>query len=77
MTVTAGWTNRYVERPAPSRLADVVDVVLDRGVVVDVAARVSLLGLEVVFVDARMVMVSLDSYLPFAEAVQRLDVSAT
>jgi hypothetical protein len=74
MTVTAHSGHRYVERPEPSSLADVVDVILDKGLVVDVAARISLLGVEVAFIDARIVMASIDSYLRFAEMVDRLDL---
>ena len=64
----------YLERPAPSGLADVVEVILDRGIVIDAYVRVSLLGIELVTLDARVVVASVDTYLRFAEATNRLDL---
>lgn len=58
----------------PSGLADVLDVLLDKGLVVDVFLRVALLGIELLTVDARIVLASVDTYLRFAEAVDRLDL---
>ena len=66
----------YLERPAPSGLADVVEVMLDRGVVVDAYVRVNLLGIELLTVDARIVIASVDTYLRFAEATNRLDLES-
>jgi hypothetical protein len=66
----------YLSRPSPSGLADVVEIVLDRGIVIDVYLRVSLLGIELVTVDARVVVASVDTYLRFAEATSRLDLEA-
>jgi gas vesicle structural protein len=60
--------------PRPSSLADVLDVVLDKGIVIDAYARVALLGIELLTVDARVVIASVDTYLRFAEAVNRLDL---
>ena len=60
--------------PRPSSLADVLDVVLDKGIVIDAYARVALLGVELLTVDARVVIASVDTYLRFAEAVNRLDL---
>ncbi|MGY1830493.1 gas vesicle protein GvpJ [Geodermatophilus sp. SYSU D01180] len=60
--------------PRPSGLADVLDVVLDKGIVIDAYVRVALLGIELVTVDARVVIASVDTYLRFAEAVNRLDL---
>jgi hypothetical protein len=60
--------------PRPSSLADVLDVVLDKGIVVDAYVRVALLGVELLTVDARVVIASVDTYLRFAEAVNRLDL---
>jgi gas vesicle structural protein len=65
----------YLARPAPSGLADVVDTILDKGLVVDAYVRVSLLGIELLTVDARLVVASVDTYLRFAEATNRLDLS--
>jgi hypothetical protein len=75
MTMTAPSSNRYLDRPAPSSLADVIDTILDKGLVVDIYLRVSLVGIEILTVDARIVVASVDTYLRFAEAVNRLDVS--
>ena len=67
-------TGGYLERPAPSGLADVVEIVLDKGIVIDAYVRVSLLGIELLTVDARIVVASVDTYLRFAEATNRLDL---
>ena len=67
----------YLSRPAPSGLSDVIEIVLDKGIVVDVYARVSLVGIELLTVDARIVVASVDTYLRFAEATNRLDLSDT
>ncbi|MFC7328729.1 gas vesicle structural protein GvpA [Marinactinospora rubrisoli] len=63
--------------PAPSgSLYDVVDLILDKGLVIDVFARVSLVGIEILTVDVRIVVASVDTYLRFAEACNRLDLTA-
>ena len=65
----------YLARPAPSGLADVIELILDKGIVLDAYVRVSLLGIELLTVDARIVVASVDTYLRFAEATNRLDLS--
>jgi hypothetical protein len=65
----------YIERPRPSGLADVIDVILDKGLVIDAYVRVALLGIEILTIDARIVIASVDTYLRFAEAVNRLDIA--
>jgi gas vesicle structural protein len=60
--------------PRPSSLADVLEVVLDKGIVIDAYVRVSLVGIELLTIDARIVIASVDTYLRFAEAVNRLDL---
>jgi hypothetical protein len=77
MTVSTQPRNRYLERPAPSSLADVVDVILDKGLIIDIYIRVSLVGIELLTIDARIVIASVDTYLRFAEAVNRLDLTET
>jgi gas vesicle structural protein len=67
----------YLERPKPSGLADVIEVILDKGLVIDAYVRVSLVGIELLTIDARIVVASVDTYLRFAEAVNRLDISET
>src|ERR1700748_1888365 len=61
--------------PSSSSLADVIDTILDKGLVVDAYVRVSLVGIELLTIDARVVVASVDTYLRFAEAVNRLDIS--
>jgi gas vesicle structural protein len=73
MAVSAS-SNRYVSGPAPSGLADVLDLILDKGLVIDVYVRVSLVGIELLTIDARIVVASVDTYLRFAEAVGRLNI---
>lgn len=65
-----------LERHQESSLADVVSTILDKGVVVDVFARVSLVGIELLRADVRVVIASVDTYLRFAEQVGRLDLGA-
>jgi gas vesicle structural protein len=67
--------NRYVGGPSPSGLADVLDLILDKGLVIDLYVRVSLVGIELLTIDARIVVASVDTYLRFAEAVNRLDLA--
>ena len=76
MTVVSQSRNRYLDRPAPSSLADVLDTILDKGLVIDIYVRVSLVGIELLTIDARIVIASVDTYLRFAEAVNRLDLTA-
>lgn len=62
-------------QPSPTGLADVIDTILDKGLVIDAYVRLSLVGIEVLTIDARIVIASVDTYLRFAEAVNRLDIS--
>jgi gas vesicle structural protein len=73
MTVSTRDTG-YLSRPAPSGLADVIDIILDKGLVIDAYVRVSLVGIELLTIDARIVIASVDTYLRFAEATNRLDL---
>jgi hypothetical protein len=75
---TQGTARNYLQRaPSPSSLADVVDLILDKGLVIDAYVRVAVIGIELVTIDARIVIASVDTYLRFAEAVQRLDLNDT
>jgi hypothetical protein len=65
----------YVQRSGSSGLYEILDLILDKGLVVDVFLRVSLVGIELLTVDARIVIASVDTYLRFAEAVNRLDLT--
>ena len=71
MTAAVQSVNRA---PRPSSLADVLEVVLDRGIVIDAYVRVALVGIELLTIDARIVIASVDTYLRFAEATNRLDL---
>ncbi|GGX76441.1 gas vesicle structural protein GvpA [Streptomyces fructofermentans] len=60
--------------PRAGTLYDVLELILDRGMVIDVFVRVSLVGIEILKIDARIVVASVDTYLRFAEACNRLDL---
>ncbi|WEV23940.1 gas vesicle structural protein GvpA [Streptomyces sp. 71268] len=57
-------------------LYDVLELILDRGLVIDAFVRVSLVGIEILKVDVRVVVASVDTYLRFAEACNRLDLES-
>jgi len=63
-----------VERSSTGGLADVVGLILDKGLVIDAFVRVSLVGIELITIDARIVVASVDTYLRFAQATNRLDL---
>lgn len=64
-----------LDRPATQGLADVIDTILDKGLVIDAYVSASLVGIELLTINARVVVASVDTYLRFAEAVNRLDLS--
>jgi len=75
---TQGTASNYLQRaPSPSGLADVVDLILDKGLVIYAYGRVAVIGIELITIDARIVIASVDTYLRFAEAVNRLDLTKT
>ncbi|MFJ9347621.1 gas vesicle structural protein GvpA [Streptomyces sp. NPDC101237] len=65
-----------VSRGSTGSLYDVLELILDRGLVIDVFVRVSLVGIEILKIDARIVVASVDTYLRFAEACNRLDLES-
>ncbi|MEU6957440.1 gas vesicle protein GvpJ [Streptomyces sp. NPDC045714] len=72
-------TTTYADEVAPcppraGTLYDVLELILDRGMVIDVFVRISLVGIEIIKIDARIVVASVDTYLRFAEACNRLDL---
>jgi len=70
--------SNYLQRaPSPSRLPDVIDLILDKGLVIDAYVRIAVIGIELITIDARIVIASVDTYLRFAEAVNRLDLTQT
>ena len=73
-TATLTHQNGQLARPASSSLADVLDVILDKGLVIDAYVRISLVGIELLTIDARIVVASVDTYLRFANAVNRLQI---
>ncbi len=77
MSLTEARSSSVTRAPRPSSLADVLDLILDKGLVIDAYVRVSLAGIEVLTIDARIVVASVDTYLRFAEAVNRLDLTTT
>ena len=75
---TQGTARNYLQRaPSPSGLADVIDLILDKGLVIDAYVRIAVIGIELITIDARIVIASVDTYLRFAEAVNRLDLTQT
>ncbi|MBI2328355.1 MAG: gas vesicle structural protein GvpA [Chloroflexi bacterium] len=54
---------------ASSGLAEVLDRILDKGLVLDAWVRVSLLGLEILTIEARIVLAGVETYLKYAEAI--------
>ena len=59
--------------PDASSLAEVLDRILDKGIVVDVWARVSLVGIEILTVEARVVVASVDTYLHYSEEMAKIE----
>jgi hypothetical protein len=75
---TQGTASNYLQRaPSPSGLADVIDLILDKGLVIDAYVRIAVIGIELITIDARIVIASVDTYLRFAESVNRLDLTQT
>ena len=77
MAIAPATAGNYLGRPpSPGNgLVDVLDVILDKGLVIDAYVRVSAVGIELLTIDARIVVASVDTYLRFAEAVNRVDIA--
>ena len=60
-------------RPNTSSLVEVIDRILDTGVVIDIWARVSLVGIEILTVEARVVVASVDTFLHYAKEISRIE----
>ncbi|WP_254765721.1 gas vesicle protein GvpA [Salinilacihabitans rarus] len=60
-------------RPDSSSLAEVLDRILDKGVVIDVWARVSVVGIELLTVEARVVVASVDTFLHYAKEISKIE----
>ena len=59
--------------PNASSLAEVLDRILDKGVVIDVWARISVIGIELITVEARVVVASVDTFLHYAQEIAKLE----
>ncbi|WP_405743165.1 gas vesicle structural protein GvpA [Streptomyces sp. NBC_01525] len=68
------YSEEVVRVPRAGSLYDVLELILDRGMVIDIFVRISLVGIEILKIDARIVVASVDTYLRFAEACNRLDL---
>ena len=72
--VTRRGSSQIRRAPSATGLYDVLDLILDKGIVVDAFVRVSLVGIELLTVDLRVVIASVDTYLRYAEGVERLNI---
>ena len=68
-------TGRGCLKRRPTELSDLGEVILDRGMVIDAFVRVKPIGTEILMIDARGVIASIDTYLRLADAVNRFDIS--
>jgi len=64
------------QSPDVSSLAEVLDRILDKGIVVDAWARVSLVGIEILTIEARVVVASVDTFLHYAEEITKIEQAA-
>jgi len=64
------------QTPDVSSLAEVLDRILDKGLVVDLWARVSLVGIEILTIEARVVVASVDTFLHYAEEITKIEQAA-
>ena len=64
------------QTPDVSSLAEVLDRILDKGIVVDAWARISLVGIEILTVEARVVVAAVDTYLHYAEEMTKIEQAA-
>ena len=62
-------------RPSSDSLAEVLDRILDKGIVIDVWARVSVVGIEILTVEARIVAASVDTFLHYAKEISKLEMA--
>ena len=70
---------QYGRAPGPSNttnLADLIDRILDKGLVIDAWVRISLVGIELITIEARVVVASVDTYLKYAEAIAQTVLAA-
>lgn len=70
-------TGQSVDRGSSSDLAEVVGTILDKGIVIDAHVSVGIVGIKLLTIDARIVVASVDTYLRFAEATNRLTLDGS
>lgn len=61
------------QTPGSSSLAEVLDRILDKGIVVDIWARISVVGIEILTVEARVVAASVDTFLHYAQGISQIE----
>jgi hypothetical protein len=71
----AGGSGPVASGQSGSELADVIETILDKGLVIDAHVSIAVVGIRIVTIDARVVVAGVDTYLRFAEAVNRLDLT--
>lgn len=76
MTVVPQTNSQQSQGSGGGNLYDILELILDRGLVIDAFVRVSIVGIEILKIDVRVVVASVDTYLKFAEACNRLDLEA-
>lgn len=76
MTVVPQTSTQQGGGSGTGNLYDILELILDRGLVIDAFVRVSLVGIEILKIDVRVVVASVDTYLRFAEACNRLDLES-
>ena len=59
--------------PTASSLVEVLDRILDKGLVIDVWARISLVGIEILTIEARIVAASVDTFLHYSEEMAKIE----
>lgn len=64
------------ERPSTASLAEVIDRILDKGIVIDIWARVSVVGIEILTVEARIVAASVDTFLHYAREISKIEMAS-
>jgi hypothetical protein len=64
------------QSPSTSSLAEVLDRVLDKGIVIDLWARVAAVGMEILTIEARVVVASVDTFLHYAEEITKIEQAA-
>ncbi len=60
-------------RPTTSSLVEVLDRILDKGIVIDIWARISLVGIEILTIEARVVVASVDTFLHYAKEISKIE----